>query len=177
MIDEYVNELFFKLDECDRKIWSSKKYDMRMLIVMIIVFLLEIFLFITNIFSIEIVLDLFSMTSVIGLSLSFSFNKARMEAQLDYTKLARELKEQDVAAYERYLKRPPLYTGVDRPARKCFCFIYIAVLAMSLALSVALEFNAGLRISECPKGNIVLNNEIVVSNDSTLVIKKILDQN
>lgn len=177
MNDEYVNELCFKLDECDRKIWSSKKYDLRMLIVMCVVFLFEIFLFITNLFSIEIVLDLFSMTSAIGLSLSFSFNKTRIEARLDYTQLARELYEQDASAYEQYLKRPPLYTGVDKPARKCFCYIYITVLAMSIALSIALELNAGFQVSECPKGNIVLNNEIIVSNDSTIVIKKVLDRN
>lgn len=175
MNNEYVKKLCFKLDECDRKIWSSKKFDLRTLIVMCILFLFETFLFITNLLSIEIVLDLLSMTSAIGLSLSFSFNKTIMEARLDYTKLARELLEQDAAAYEDYLKRPPLYTGIDRPARKCFCFIYIAILAMSLTLSIAIELNTDFRMSECPKGNVVLNNKIVVSNDSTIVIKKVVD--
>lgn len=174
-MNEYVEELYFKLDECDRKIWSSKKFDMRALIVMCVLFLFEVFLFITNLLSIEIVLDLLSMTSAIGLSLSFSFNKTIMEARLDYTKLARELLEQDAAAYEAYLKRPPLYTGIDRPARKCFCFIYIAILAMSLTLSIAIELNSDFTMPECPKGNVVLNNEIVVSNDSTIVIKKVVD--
>lgn len=175
MNDEYVKELSFKLDECDRKIWSSKKFDLRTLIVICVLFLFEIFLFITNLLSIEIVLDLLSMTSAIGLSLSFSFNKTIMESRLNYADLARDLRGYDVDAYETYFKRPSLYTGIDRPARKCFCFIYIAIMAMSLTLSIAIELNTDFRMSECPKGNVVLNNEIVITNDSTIVIRKVVD--
>lgn len=151
-------------------IMADKRSRMRLFIAFSVFYLMELVLCALGVVSIKLGLCVLELTAIVGLGISIYIDKHIDNKMLSYKDMIINLKLRDKLLFSNYMREFKAQKECCCKVMKHHCWIHFFILIFSLILNFAMNVSLDVSVRIPESHGVVINNTIVMPNDSTIVL-------
>lgn len=164
-------EIQDKLNAYDRVIQSEKRISRGWFKAVCVLYILEFVLCALGMVSMKISVNILELTAIIGLCITVYIDNQVQKSTLLYKNevINLSLKGEDV--YCEYFSKRKFHVENNCINRKSFIWIHFFILVLSFTMNFAITLDLDLESSKVENSDVIINNTVVLPNDSTIIIR------
>lgn len=165
------SEIHDKLDAYDEIIQSEKRVSIRSFRVVCMLYILEFILCALGIVSVQITLNVVELTSIISLCFTIYLDNQIHKSVLLYKNEVINLSLRGENVYCEYFSKQKSITDDNCVNRESFVWIHFFILVLSFTLNFAISLNFHIESPKTENRDVIINNTVILPNDSTIIIR------
>lgn len=165
------SEIHDKLDAYDEIIQSEKRVSIRSFRVVCMLYILEFILCALGIVSVQITLNVVELTSIISLCFTIYLDNQIHKSVLLYKNEVINLSLRGENVYCEYFSKQKSITDDNCVNRESFVWIHFFILVLSFTLNFAISLNFDIESPKTENRDVIINNTVILPNDSTIIIR------
>ena len=160
-----------RLDAYEKIIQSAKKMSIRSFRVACSLYILELMLCALKVISFEMSVDLLELTAIIGLCLTICIDNQIHESILLYKNEVINLSLVGEDSYIEYFSKQKSMKENNCAIRKYYVWIHAFILILAFSLNFTITLDLNIDSPKIRNREVVINNTIILPNDSTIIVR------